>query len=202
MDTDDVLPAEDLMDMFEKSIFGESSSQAPVFTAPTPFNQSSIKTVNNEVADFKRPESGTEYAKRFQLLEEKLVVNRALNMPSTSRNDIDDGLNIEHSNELQEMPELDVFNRYQFNLPPPKLPILQYRKEIIKEIRDRSVVVFSAFTGTGKSSQIPQYIIEDAFKRKENCNIIVAQPRRIAGKHEKLKTDTKFLIKTLTLPQL
>ena len=33
----------------------------------------------------------------------------------------------------------------------------------------------------GKTTQVPQYILEDSFAKKTNCNIIVTQPRRIAA---------------------
>lgn len=36
-------------------------------------------------------------------------------------------------------------------------------------------------TGCGKTTQIPQYIIDDCKSRDEHCNIIITQPRRIAA---------------------
>lgn len=36
-------------------------------------------------------------------------------------------------------------------------------------------------TGCGKSTQVPQYILDDCMNRKKYCNIIVTQPRRIAA---------------------
>lgn len=36
-------------------------------------------------------------------------------------------------------------------------------------------------TGCGKSTQVPQYILDDCMNRKKFCNIVVTQPRRIAA---------------------
>lgn len=36
-------------------------------------------------------------------------------------------------------------------------------------------------TGCGKSTQVPQYILDDCMSRKKYCNIVVTQPRRIAA---------------------
>lgn len=33
----------------------------------------------------------------------------------------------------------------------------------------------------GKTTQVPQYILDDAYRERKACNIIVAQPRRIAA---------------------
>lgn len=172
--------------------FFNFSSDQKKFEAPKPQCEVKIKTDDEEVIiDFKREEIGQEYSKKYREREENQLVTRLLNLPSTSAtikvdsDDEDENLS-SVKEEIPEFPELTVFQRYSFNLKPQDLPILKKREDII-EIIDRSrVVVLMASTGTGKSSQVPQYILEEAQKRKENCNIIVTQPRRIAGKIEKV----------------
>ena len=48
-------------------------------------------------------------------------------------------------------------------------------------IRAAAVVVVEGETGCGKTTQVPQFILEDAAARNEPCSIICTQPRRIAA---------------------
>jgi len=61
------------------------------------------------------------------------------------------------------------------------LPIHKYREELLDLIFDNQVVVISGETGCGKSTQIPQYILEDMIRGNcgADCSIIVTQPRRL-----------------------
>ena len=63
------------------------------------------------------------------------------------------------------------------------LPCYARRDEIISTIRAHSVVVISGATGCGKTTQIPQFVLEDAVLHKQGgaCNIICTQPRRISA---------------------
>lgn len=77
----------------------------------------------------------------------------------------------------------DLYIRFNFNPKPlnPKLPIFEHRDSLLKHIRDSPVVVIQGDTGCGKSTQVPQFILDDAYTRGEYCNIVVTQPRRIAA---------------------
>jgi len=48
-------------------------------------------------------------------------------------------------------------------------------------INSNGKVLISGATGCGKSTQVPQYILDDCMSKKKYCNIIVTQPRRIAA---------------------
>lgn len=77
----------------------------------------------------------------------------------------------------------NIYNHYNFNLTKTmnkKLTILNYRQQILQGINDNPVLVMQGETGCGKSTQVPQMILEDCQMRNEPCNIIVTQPRRIA----------------------
>jgi ATP-dependent RNA helicase TDRD9 len=61
------------------------------------------------------------------------------------------------------------------------LPILSSRDEILLAIDDNPVIIIQGNTGCGKTTQVPQYILDECFRNQTNCNIIVTQPRKIAA---------------------
>ena len=61
------------------------------------------------------------------------------------------------------------------------LPVFSYRTTLLETLRAHSVVVVEGETGSGKTTQVPQYVLEEAAARGEPCNIVVAQPRRISA---------------------
>lgn len=61
------------------------------------------------------------------------------------------------------------------------LPIFRYRQHIIDTINCNQVIVVSGDTGSGKTTQVPQYILEDHWQRRRPCRIICTQPRRLAA---------------------
>lgn len=54
------------------------------------------------------------------------------------------------------------------------LPIYETKNEIISAVREHETIILTAETGSGKSTQVPQYLFEAGY------NVIVTQPRRIA----------------------
>ncbi|GIL66003.1 hypothetical protein Vafri_19646 [Volvox africanus] len=63
------------------------------------------------------------------------------------------------------------------------LPAFAKRGELLELLAGNDVVVVSGATGCGKSTQVPQYILEDAISSGmgAKCNIVVTQPRRISA---------------------
>lgn len=64
---------------------------------------------------------------------------------------------------------------------PESLPILKYRDEIIREVNKNHVTIISAATGSGKTTQVPQFILDDAVNRNDVCRMLISQPRKIAA---------------------
>lgn len=60
------------------------------------------------------------------------------------------------------------------------LPIYGFRADIISAIEENDIVILSSETGSGKTTQVPQYIMELMTQRGASCKIICTQPRRIS----------------------
>ncbi|TIB96675.1 P-loop containing nucleoside triphosphate hydrolase protein [Wallemia mellicola] len=63
------------------------------------------------------------------------------------------------------------------------LPIFTQAEEVVTSINDNMITVLMAATGSGKTTQMPQLILDDAIQhgRGAKCNILCTQPRRIAA---------------------
>ncbi|XP_054714089.1 3'-5' RNA helicase YTHDC2-like [Uloborus diversus] len=61
------------------------------------------------------------------------------------------------------------------------LPIWNKREEIIQMISCHQVILVSGETGSGKTTQVPQFILEHCSNIGQPCRIICTQPRRIAA---------------------
>jgi len=62
---------------------------------------------------------------------------------------------------------------------PFKLPVYLQKQRILKALEDHQVIVVESPTGSGKTTQIPQILLESGFG--ERAIIGVTQPRRIAA---------------------
>ncbi|XP_014219992.1 putative pre-mRNA-splicing factor ATP-dependent RNA helicase DHX16 [Copidosoma floridanum] len=60
------------------------------------------------------------------------------------------------------------------------LPVYKYKKELIQAIRDHQILIVRGETGSGKTTQIPQYLYEAGFTKDDKL-IGCTQPRRVAA---------------------
>ena len=86
-----------------------------------------------------------------------------------------------------------MFSRQQKFLADPKLepmrslrmslPVFARAEDVVSYIQDNDVTICMAATGSGKTTQIPQLILDDYIRRGEgaSCNIVCTQPRRLAA---------------------
>ncbi|XP_053247085.1 ATP-dependent RNA helicase A isoform X1 [Podarcis raffonei] len=63
------------------------------------------------------------------------------------------------------------------------LPVKKFEREILDAIHQNSVVIIRGATGCGKTTQVPQYILDEFIHsgRAAECNVVVTQPRRISA---------------------
>uniref|UniRef100_UPI0037E88EAD 3'-5' RNA helicase YTHDC2 isoform X2 n=1 Tax=Semicossyphus pulcher TaxID=241346 RepID=UPI0037E88EAD len=69
--------------------------------------------------------------------------------------------------------ELDAFRR--------SLPVHERQEEILTLIREHRVLLVLGETGSGKTTQIPQFVLDECSRMKEPCKIFCTQPRRLAA---------------------
>ena len=63
------------------------------------------------------------------------------------------------------------------------LPAYQIKEDIVKTIGSNQITVVSGATGSGKSTQVPQLVLDDMILRNKGseASIIMTQPRRISA---------------------
>lgn len=64
-----------------------------------------------------------------------------------------------------------------------KLPAFKKKEHVVDAVKNSSVTVICGQTGCGKSTQVPQYLLEDYIDRGLGslCNIICTEPRRVSA---------------------
>ncbi|KAJ0962773.1 hypothetical protein J5N97_027895 [Dioscorea zingiberensis] len=140
----------------------------------------SRKRVNQEsfpIAPFSRSSSTDSFATDEGLLEqqesqssispvmEKILKRRSLQLRNQQQN-------------WQESPEGQKMQQFRRSLPAYK-----EREALLAAISQNQVVVISGETGCGKTTQLPQYILESEIDAAcgATCSIICTQPRRISA---------------------
>ena len=64
-----------------------------------------------------------------------------------------------------------------------ELPMNQHSRDVLSLLEENNFSIVIGATGSGKTTQVPQIILDDAIRKGDgaNCNIICTQPRRIAA---------------------
>lgn len=66
-----------------------------------------------------------------------------------------------------------IYNTFDFEYrPKEELPIVQNKNEITSMIETHSITIIEGVTGCGKSTQVPQFILDSCYKERKHCNII------------------------------
>ncbi|KAG8123113.1 hypothetical protein E2320_018549 [Naja naja] len=74
-------------------------------------------------------------------------------------------------------------NSYQTSTERQKLPAWEEKNNILSLLSKYQVLVVSGMTGCGKTTQVPQFILDSSLEGPSNkvANIVCTQPRRIAA---------------------
>lgn len=66
-----------------------------------------------------------------------------------------------------------LYQTYNFAYRPKNnLAVLSMRNKIVSMIASNSIVIIRGSTGCGKTTQVPQLILDAEFERRQHCNII------------------------------
>ena len=84
-------------------------------------------------------------------------------------------------NELREKQHNSLYQAMQRDRIT--LPIWNMQHDIVKEIEHTQVVLVHGATGCGKTTQIPQFLLDYYIGKRAgtDCNIVITQPRRVAA---------------------
>lgn len=110
---------------------------------------------------------------------ENLVSDEDFSSLSLETSDAD---NLEPSRIL--FKKLQSSSRYQKLLKErQELPVFNHRYSIVEALKKHRVVVVAGETGSGKSTQVPHFLLEDLLldEGSKKCNIVCTQPRRISA---------------------
>jgi HrpA-like RNA helicase len=91
--------------------------------------------------------------------------------------------NLERLNEIENEYELAKFNvnsDMALDIQRQQLPIFKNRNHILYALETNRVVIVVGETGSGKSTQLPQYLMENGWTNSKQM-ICITEPRRIAA---------------------
>ncbi|KAH0630392.1 hypothetical protein JD844_013388 [Phrynosoma platyrhinos] len=82
----------------------------------------------------------------------------------------------------EEKPELSEAERKKLSIQEVRrsLPIFPYREDLLAAIAEHQILIIEGETGSGKTTQIPQYLFEEGYTEK-GMKIGCTQPRRVAA---------------------
>ena len=100
------------------------------------------------------------------------------------------GLGVVRPRSPQRFTGLDDSDR--FGRPPPLkrrwsqksencqvLPLHASKTQILQAIAEHQVVLLAAPTGSGKTTQVPQMVLDDVLEKKNTCRIVVSNPKTL-----------------------
>lgn len=81
---------------------------------------------------------------------------------------------------IRQFENASVPNYVQISNNQMKLPAYNHRTQILDAIRNHQVVMVGGETGSGKTTQVGQYILNESAQSNIATRILCTQPRRLA----------------------
>ncbi|XP_043265220.1 probable ATP-dependent RNA helicase spindle-E isoform X2 [Colletes gigas] len=175
-------PKMDVLGMFSANgTFERKMLRPPTSRSHVPKDMSLLDAQLNTTA--KTIKKGTDYVVEYVEKEEKELLELAKYCKVGNENNfeaVSQGT-VSMQNENNEKA-VKIYETYNFNnCRKTNLTITSERDRIVSMIETNSVVVIQGPTGSGKTTQVPQFILDSCYRQRLHCNIIVTQPRRIAA---------------------
>ncbi|CAH0550541.1 unnamed protein product [Brassicogethes aeneus] len=126
-------------------------------------------------------ESTTVYEQDYVSKEMKKYANfTALPL---DQDDDDDGLSCVDGVDFPRQSVGEIYKAHNFTskFTKPELAIDSFKNEILKVLNTYNVLIIQGDTGCGKTTQVPQYILDEYRQKNEYCKIVITQPRKIAA---------------------
>ncbi|KAK7488061.1 hypothetical protein BaRGS_00020652 [Batillaria attramentaria] len=128
-------------------------------------------------------EKSKKSSKKYEvIMDDEIEFVQALKMPGTlkdkEKGDKSDKSSVS-SYKLEHMSEAEK-KRAQIEETKRSLPIYPFKRDLIAAIEVHQVLIIEGETGSGKTTQIPQYLYEAGFN-KDGMKVGCTQPRRVAA---------------------
>ena len=87
---------------------------------------------------------------------------------------------------VEEEKKLSAFDRERLQIKQAResLPVYTYRDKLLEMVRDNQILIIVGETGSGKTTQIPQFLVDAGYARVVNGKqrmVACTQPRRVAA---------------------
>ncbi|CAH0728336.1 unnamed protein product, partial [Brenthis ino] len=190
------LTMDELRDFFKNPC----PSAAQLIRLKPPITGGHRVTKDDQINDLNRREehrhsvvpSGTDYAREIKERETEIYLRNERERESfdSISGGLDSleqlsswGASTQNLENLTEEAMTQVYNKYSFKLreDTKNLAIHAYQEKILDRIKAFPVVIIEGPTGCGKTTQVPQWILDDAYNNRKPCKIVVTQPRKIAA---------------------
>ncbi|KAH6827670.1 hypothetical protein C2S53_019474 [Perilla frutescens var. hirtella] len=97
--------------------------------------------------------------------------------PATNHSDIASKVQ-SLASQIEKESSLRQINTFSWS----KLPIASFKDVITSTVDSNQVVLVCGETGCGKTTQVPQFLLDHAWSKGDTCKIICTQPSAVAGR--------------------